>query len=172
MSEQIDPSLKINHQPLHILIVEDMVMMAHAMRDKLEMIRRKFPDAKTTIVGTWKDGIEVVSQVPHPDVVLLDLGLPDKEWRQAVADVDQFEKKSPVLIVTGHPEEKVKELLALANAPHIEVLRKDPGMWSKLIEFVSRAMSRHKTSSMDRISGNIRLLGEILREMTENAPTE
>lgn len=165
MSE-IDPSIR--NSPLQILVVEDMDMMAEAIRDKLGILHRKFPDARITIVGNWKDGIDVVSQVPHPDVVLLDLGLPDSEWKLSIERVDEFDRRSPVIIVTGHPEDKVKELLLLANSPHIEVLRKDAGMWGKLIDCIARAMARHKTGSMDRIADNIRKL----REMIDHAPIE
>lgn len=167
MSESVDPSFRISHQPLQILVVEDMAMMANAIVLKLEMLRGRFPDAKITSVGTWAAGIDVVSQVPHPDVVLLDIGLPDSKWEESISNVDEFERRSPVLIVTGHAEEKVKALLSLAN-PNIEVLHKDHSMWSKLIEYVARAMARGKSTSMDRITENIR----ILREMIANAPNE
>lgn len=166
MSDSIDPSIR--NSPLQILVVEDMAMMADAIREKLSVLQHKFPDSRITIVGTWKDGIDVVSQVPHPDVVLLDLGLPDSEWRNSIERVDDFDRRSPVIIVTGHPEEKVRELLLLANSPHIEVLRKDSNLWDKLIDYIARAMARHKTGSMDRIKANIRTL----REMIDHAPTE
>lgn len=164
----LDPSFRINNPPLQILVVEDQEPMANAILDKLEFLRARFPTARLTCVGTFREGVDVVSQIPHPDVVLLDLGLPDSEWRQTIARIDEFEKRSPVLIVTGHPEDKVRELLAINGAARIEVLRKDPGMWGPLIEYVARAMARGKSDNMERITENLRLL----REMIDNAPIE
>lgn len=168
MSEPLDPSLKSLAHPLHILIVEDIELMATAIRDRLEMLRLRFPDARLTCVSNFKDGIDVVSQIPHPDVVLLDIGLPDSAWETTIANVHEFENRSPVLIVTGHSEDTVRERLKRAGQPDIEVLRKDPSMWSKLIECVARAMMRAKHGNMERITQNIRTL----REMIHNAPNE
>lgn len=145
--------------------------MGEAIAKKLSLLKAKFPDANILHVGTLREGLTIVSQVPYPDVTFLDLGLPDSKWTETITHIDEFEKRSPVIVVTGHPEEQVRKLIALTQSPGVEVLYKDADLFGKLFEAIARAMTRGKTGSMERIRSNIRQMREMIDHGTP-APTK
>lgn len=147
------------HCALHILIIEDdKEGMAEEIYRRLHLIREKFPEARISIVGTKSEGMIIVGSIPRPDCVFLDLGLPDSTWMQTIESVDEIESQSPVIIITGHPEKMVMDLL---KNKEIQVIHKDETMWGKLLGAILRAISRGKS---DPLGENIRRMKEILSQ--------
>lgn len=141
---------------VRILIVEDdLDYMAKVMQTRISAIRSRFPDAIIQLSPTWREGLALVREIPKPDCVFLDLGLPDSEWRETLLNIDQFESHSPTIIVSGHSEETIRKFL---SNPHIEIIHKDETMWNKLLGAILRAMQR----GGDPLAENIQRMKELL----------
>lgn len=136
--------------------------MADVISQRIGAVREKFPDADLQRVGSRAEGLRIVRETPRPDCVFLDLGLPDSVWTETLNTVDEFETESPVIIVTGHPEQMVMDLLANKE---IQVIHKDDAMWGKLLGAILRAIQRGKS---DTLAENIRRMKELL---SQYAPT-
>lgn len=139
-----------------ILVIEDMEGMRIALGRYLERLREKFPHAEISFVGTLADAWRILREIPAPDVTFLDLGLPDSEWHKTIESISEIDSLSPVIVMTGYPESKVREMM---GRPDIDILEKGTSMWGKLWEAIARAVSRSiHSENMDRVDHNIRLL--------------
>lgn len=145
---------------MRILIVEDDQQgMGEIVQRRLEVLREKFPRAEIVLVGTLADGLRVLATIPHPDVTFLDLGLPDSTWTATLQRVPEIDDMSPVIIITGHAEDKVRELL---TRPEVEVIQKTPAMFARLLGAIAAALARRQASNHEKIAANL----ELLRELT------
>ena len=109
-------------KPVEMLLVEDNPGDARLAIEALK-------DAKVHNNLSWvQDGVEAMaflrregaySDVPRPDVILLDLNLPKKDGREVLADVkaDEDLRRIPVVILTvsGAEEDIVKTYNLHAN---------------------------------------------------------
>jgi chemotaxis family two-component system response regulator Rcp1 len=109
-------------RPAEMLLVEDNPGDARLAIEALK-------DAKVNNNLSWvQDGVEAMaflrregaySDVPRPDVILLDLNLPKKDGREVLADVkaDEDLRRIPVVILTvsGAEEDIVKTYNLHAN---------------------------------------------------------
>ncbi|QSJ17307.1 response regulator [Nostoc sp. UHCC 0702] len=106
--------------PIEVLLVEDNPGDAQLTRIALE-------DSKISInLNVVEDGVEAMAflrkqekyaQVPHPDIVLLDLNLPRKDGREVLAEIktDDNLKRIPVVVLTtSQAEEDVLRAYNLA----------------------------------------------------------
>lgn len=143
---------------MKILVIEDESSMAHVVQMCIAKIRAKFPDANILHAATRSEGIRIVREIPKPDCVFLDLGLPDSTWDETLKRVDEFESESPVVILTGYPEKMISDLL---ENKEIQVIHKDDSMIEKILGAILRAISRGKS---DVLSENIRRMRELLSE--------
>src|SRR5256885_4796530 len=67
-----------------------------------EQVRQTFPGPRhrVEVAGTGGEGLERVRAEP-PDVILLDLGLPDQSGLEVYQQVRQIDARIPVIFVTG-----------------------------------------------------------------------
>ncbi|MDH6055682.1 response regulator [Umezakia ovalisporum] len=91
--------------PIEVLLVEDNASDAHLTRMALE-------DSKIAVnLHVVEDGVEAMAflrkqeqynQVPHPDIILLDLNLPKKDGREVLAEIkaDQNLRGIPIVVLT------------------------------------------------------------------------
>lgn len=126
---------------LRILVVEDERNMAGLLFSELEMIRRTFPDSPITMAGSYKGMLLALMTNPAPDVVILDLTLPDSRMTETISSIGEIEKIATVVIVTGSHPEQVQPLL---TNPDVEILHKDKSLFqgNSLILAIGRALSR------------------------------
>ncbi|HEY9802961.1 MAG TPA: response regulator [Leptolyngbyaceae cyanobacterium] len=97
--------------PIEVLLVEDNPGDAELTRIALE-------DSKISVnLNIVEDGVEAMaflrkqdkySNVPHPDIVLLDLNLPRKDGREVLAEIktDNHLKRIPVVVLTTSQAEE------------------------------------------------------------------
>jgi DNA-binding NarL/FixJ family response regulator len=89
--------------PVRVLIADDHPMI----RSGLAQLVAAEPDLE--VVGTAGDGVRAVelAQCKHPDVVVLDLSMPELD---GIAAAEQLRHKSPgtrVLVLSSHTQESV-----------------------------------------------------------------
>ncbi|AFY48845.1 response regulator with CheY-like receiver domain and winged-helix DNA-binding domain [Nostoc sp. PCC 7524] len=106
--------------PIEVLLVEDNPGDAQLTRIALE-------DSKISVhLNVVEDGVEAMAflrkqekyaNVPHPDIVLLDLNLPRKDGREVLAEIktDENLKRIPVVVLTtSQAEEDILKAYNLA----------------------------------------------------------
>jgi two-component system nitrogen regulation response regulator GlnG len=79
-----------------LLVVDDEPAILHAFR-------RVFREPEVTLLtsGSALDGIEVV-QRQSPDVIILDVHLPDLSGLEALRRIRKLDSRVPVIVITGH----------------------------------------------------------------------
>ncbi|WP_414575825.1 response regulator [Anabaena sp. CCY 9402-a] len=97
--------------PIQVLLVED-------NPGDVELTRIALEDSKISVnLNVVEDGVEAMAflrkqeqyaDVPHPDIVLLDLNLPRKDGREVLAEIktDQHLKRIPVVVLTTSQAEE------------------------------------------------------------------
>jgi DNA-binding NarL/FixJ family response regulator len=113
-----------------VLIVDDHSMVAESLRRVLE---REDDLDVVGVAPTARDAVEIASE-QHPDVVLMDLGLPDADGVTAAARILDALPDTKILILTGRGSDAVvAEALQAGCVGYLE-----------------------KTSSVDRVASAIR----------------
>src|SRR5258708_5218236 len=79
-----------------LLVIDDDTSILHAFR-------RAFRDAQLTVLtaSSAAEGMELFGKQP-PDVVILDLSLPDRPGVQTFRDIQKHDARIPVIFITGH----------------------------------------------------------------------
>lgn len=80
----------------HLLVIDDEPSILHAFRRVFEG-----PEVELLTAETAADGEQLVEQ-EHPDVVVLDLQLPDKSGLDCFRRIREIDAKIPVIFITGH----------------------------------------------------------------------
>src|SRR6266542_1229471 len=79
-----------------LLVIDDEPSILHAFR-------RAFRDAPLTLVTacTAAERLDIVAR-RQPDVVLLDINLPDQSGLQTFGQIRRLDARIPVIFITGH----------------------------------------------------------------------
>jgi len=86
-------------QAIHVLLIEDDSAIAEMYRVQLE-----YDGFRVTIATTGENGFEAMASA-LPDIVLLDLLLPDRSGLEIMADIkDRFPQHPPVVILSNYGE--------------------------------------------------------------------
>ncbi|MFL6135415.1 MAG: response regulator transcription factor [Nocardioidaceae bacterium] len=98
--------------PVRVLIADDHPMI----RWGLAQLVSAEPDLE--LVGTAEDGARAVelAELEHPDVVLLDLSMPELDGVSAAEQMRERSPSSRVLVLSSHPQESVVTAAFLAGA--------------------------------------------------------
>lgn len=92
--------MSVNNRGKKILLVDDDQSLRSVLAEQLDLY-----DGFTTIqVGTAAEGLEK-AKLAHFDAILLDVGLPDMDGREAVKLLRKGGFKSPVIMLTGQDSE-------------------------------------------------------------------
>lgn len=98
-----------------ILIVEDEQSIIRIWTDFLSPL-----DGEIRIAMTLESAIEQMSKIPHPDIVLLDLRLPDSESAgrtlEYINALKQINPKAIVVVITGHVDAALPALASKLGA--------------------------------------------------------
>ena len=79
-----------------ILLIDDEPVIQHAFRKAFHP-----PDYETLTARTTAEGLALLAE-RKPDVVVLDVQLPDATGLQALERIKQLDARTPVLLITGH----------------------------------------------------------------------
>src|SRR5437867_2413631 len=92
--------------PIRILICDDHVLFSEGIR----AILRTEPTLE--VIGEARDGRQAVERVKelHPDVVLMDIAMPDLSGFEATRRVHEADESVKVLMLTMHDEEELVEI--------------------------------------------------------------
>ena len=112
-------------------------------------------DYKAISAYTAKDGISCIAS-NCPDVVLLDLGLPDMDGIQVIREVREF-SSVPILVISARTEESEKVNALDAGAD--DYITKPFGT-SELLARIRTAL-RHSQTSSSRGSGSVYRCGDL-----------
>jgi CheY-like chemotaxis protein len=118
-----------------ILLVEDEKTMAENLKNVFTI-----KGYQVVIAQTGKDAIELY-QKENPDVVLLDLGLPDMNGRDVLKDIKSKRPDLKVVVVSGYADKGVPEELTKLGADYF--LSK-PVLPSKLYGVLNEVFSKPK----------------------------
>src|SRR5437588_1350169 len=79
-----------------LLLIDDEPAIQHAFRKAFHK-----PDYETITARTAAEGLALVTS-RKPDVVVLDINLPDSTGLQTFDRLKQINARTPVLLITGH----------------------------------------------------------------------
>lgn len=80
-----------------ILVIEDDIYMLDAIRTILEDENYKIFTAEN-----GKAALEILKTNPHPDLILLDMVMPEMNgWDFAAAYKEIYKKRAPIVVITG-----------------------------------------------------------------------
>ena len=103
-----------------IFLADDHILVRHGLRRIIE----ENPDYK--IIGETGDGLEIVSNIRklRPDMIILDISMPNLRGIEAIRKIRRFDKKILILVLTMHKnDEYVYE--CLVNGAQGYILKED-----------------------------------------------
>ena len=88
-------------EPVRVLIADDHPIV----RQGLELVINSQPDMR--LIGQATNGNEAVilSRESKPDVVVMDLKMPDKDGLAAIEEIKNFDPTIPILVLTSFPDD-------------------------------------------------------------------
>src|SRR6516162_5693493 len=91
-----------NHKRIRLLIADDYPIVRTGLREILE----KEPDLE--VVAEAANGREVVAKVEElsPDIVLLDLNMPDVDGLSAMRKLQEAGNRTKILVLTGSEDKR------------------------------------------------------------------
>jgi len=132
---------------IRLAIVEDHTLVRQALRTLLE----QRPDIQ--VIGEYSDGKQTLAQIPQlqPDVLLLDLLLPDMDGVEIIQQIKKFELPTRIIVLTSHYNDI--HILQAVKAGADSCLFKDSSP-QELIETIS-SVAQGKSSIPATVSSRI-----------------
>ena len=121
-----------------ILLIDDDELLRQSLVEQFALHEEFIPEA----VGTASEGIKHVKK-EHVDLVLLDVGLPDMDGREACKLMRKNGLKSPVIMLTGHDSDS-DTILGLESGANDYVTK--PFRFGVLLARVRAHLRQHEQS--------------------------
>lgn len=136
---------------MKILIVED--------REEVRALWRRFAQPIASEVLEAEDlasAMELMRKIPPPDLVLLDLNLPDSKDRDTLNSIERFRALNPrclVVVLTGIPDASLAELSircgADAFAEKADVATQTD-LWRAVVRAITRPNANRKEPPFEK----------------------
>lgn len=121
---------------MNVLIVEDHVLLLRSLEGSVLSIR---PDATLRGVGSVADADHELGRNGPPDLILLDLGLPDAEGFEALAHFRETAPDAAIAVVSGHSDvELIRACFRHGASAYIEKCRDPHQFLRSLRSFLER----------------------------------
>jgi len=121
-----------------ILIVDDDADLSAALIDQLSL----YDEFELTHAKTATGGLQAARE-SHIDLIIMDVGLPDMDGREAVKILRRDGFKSPILLLTGHDSDS-DEILGLEAGANDYVTK--PFRFSVLLARIRAQLRQHDQS--------------------------
>ncbi|WP_404400972.1 response regulator transcription factor [Pelagibacterium halotolerans] len=121
----------------HLLIVDDDKELRESLRDQLAPYR----EFEVAVAETAAEAREAASR--HVDLMLLDVGLPDMDGREALKLMRENGFRAPVIMLTGQDSD-ADEILGLESGANDYVTK--PFRFSVLLARIRAALRQHDQS--------------------------
>ncbi len=126
---------------LNVLIVDDSLIIRKNVHKYLAHLGHK-------VIREAKTGAEAVEDCKElkPDLITMDITMPDMDGITAVAKIKQFDKKVPIIMVTSHGQEDlvVSALKAGAKGYILKPINED-----KLAKAIATIFPKYKIQEDD-----------------------
>lgn len=106
-----DPRFPDHSDPLRVLLVENDEDMATLLRRDLS--RR---NCLVEWVTTLKEALAQASVLPYAEIIVLDLGLDDSTPEETIRQIEELQRYSPVLVLTGYTHDAIIESIERIGA--------------------------------------------------------
>src|SRR5262245_38635551 len=84
---------------MKVLITDDHVLIRESLRGVLSEL---VPEAAVLEASNAKEAMRLVAEHPDLGLILLDLGLPDRDGFEVLADMRERHPTIPVVVLSGH----------------------------------------------------------------------
>ena len=121
-----------------ILIADDDEELRSTLAEQLDL----HEEFQTAQAGTGKEAIAAVRE-QAPDLLIMDVGLPDMDGRQAVQHLRNEGFKNPVIILTGHASDE-DAVIGLDSGANDYVLK--PFRFAVLLARIRAHLRQHEAS--------------------------
>jgi DNA-binding NarL/FixJ family response regulator len=87
---------------MKVLIVDDHAIVRHGLK---QILLERYPGAS---IAEAENGLDAITRAREHDwdIVVLDISMPGKSGLEVLKELRQIQPKTPVLILTAHPEEQ------------------------------------------------------------------
>lgn len=150
--------------PIRILIVEDDPLYAEVVNRLVRPIVAAFPGSSVITVNTIEAALQLIAQMPAPDLTLLDLTLPPSGMKETLAHLEAMEERTAVVIVTGAKEQFIREIIGPRDTPIVEKtadLMRAPG---PLMRAICIAVELFQNRKWARVRENLTLLKQVTND--------
>jgi DNA-binding response OmpR family regulator len=121
-----------------ILIVDDDAELSGALVEQLAL----HEEFETSAVGTAAQGLQAAKN-GHVDLVIMDVGLPDLDGREAVRILRKNGFKAPVIMLTGHDTDS-DTILGLESGANDYIIK--PFRFAVLLARIRAQLRQHEAS--------------------------
>lgn len=148
---------------LRILIVEDDPGFQLLLQDRILIpILQAAPDSVLTVAASLEAMEAALRDIHHPDITILDLTLPPHDMRDTLGRLDHIEDVTPVVILTGSSEERVRAIIGGRFTPVLEKMQLQPGLLERAIIFAIEKWHNHRWARIQSCVAEIRRLAGVV----------
>jgi DNA-binding NarL/FixJ family response regulator len=106
------PSFSSNRHRIRLLIVDDMPQVLEDLHLLLDLSR------EVDVVGEAINGLDAILQIRtlHPDVVVMDLEMPEMDGCQATCKIKKMDTPPKVIILTVHSGIEIEQRIQQSGA--------------------------------------------------------
>jgi DNA-binding NtrC family response regulator len=158
------------NSPIKILIAEDAELLPELMEKRIRPLLDRFPGSEVVFARSLEAVLRIIACEPPPTVTALDLTLDDAGFEKTLSYVEEIDRRSPVVVVTGANLDGWAEKLKALN---IEVISKVYDDWlgnNFLVNAIIRAWRRRQDREEARLRAQRERMEEIHQELSNAAP--